>query len=558
MRREYPKIVLEAIGRLHSIDLFAYDSLDYQLSIYPWTRQPALGPRQNIDLTKGTEAETLLSAAIKMCPARFDAYWYRCQVRFLLRKDKEAVQDLDEVIRLAPDHVPALFLKASVHRRAGEHQRHDDIFEEASGKADDPDSWQHKWLKAQLAMQASNRRAAVMAYPNAIAVKPEPYIGWELELCHQYSIALHGTRDPENRRDAQRQLTVVGNQWPAALDVRVAEASILYELKDEELAKKLLEELYLEGRNPTQIAASACWEHTRGIRRAYCQPDDDYMDKWLARIDDDPALRELYRGRFLIASGRRQAGLAALRKAIELRPDCAKLYYALALELWGTTNGAIAPMQEAVQLEPNNVAYRAALSFFLAKANPKRTAEAREQLLMVPHINHRRMWEGIYTGLALGALGDIEAANRVFDQLSHTNRNQLIEHNRGEMLFRAAEGLAEGELRERLLRASIDANDKVILQNPRFTPAHHFKIAALRSLGEHDKAVVAYKAFAGRGDRLSPSDLRIGARCYSAAFRFAESLDLNVRLLKERHRTIDTCDALTAMLETERAGTRAG
>ena len=365
-RIEYPTLVLKAAGKMRNIDLFAYDSMAHELSIYPWGNQPYfMGPREKIDWSLGNEAERLLTQAITNCPSLPDAYWYRSRVRFLLGKNELANEDLDTVIRLSPDHVPAMFLKASVLREQGEYEKFRVKFVEAEKKATGRDSWQYKWLKAQRAMQAKSRTLATTAYRDAIDVTPEPYVGWELELRYQYGIAL---RDTGNPSQALQELAIVRAQWPNTLDVRIAEASIFYEQgsKGQKHAETLLDNLYVEGRNPTLTAVVACRQHTRGVGQAYCEPDDAFMDKWINRIEDS-VLRKLYRGNYFWATDRYQLAKNAFREASEQQPDHARLYFEYAELLWNWREEPIPLLKKTLELEPENVKYRAALSFFLAQ-----------------------------------------------------------------------------------------------------------------------------------------------------------------------------------------------
>lgn len=553
---EYPAIVTNAIIKLRSIDLVAYDSVDHELSIYPWANQPYfLGLGEVADLSIGIEAEELLTKAINYCPRQPDAYWHRCRLRFLLGKEIEAIEDLNEVIRLSPDHAPALFLKASVLRAKGKDKEFRKMYSKAEKSAAVRDSWQYKWLKAQRAMQAGDMRLATIAYPDAIDVNPEPYIGWSFELRHQLGIALHGAGD---HFGAIGELAICRNRWSKALDVRVAEASVSYELggKGRPYAEQLLEDLYDEGMNRTLTAVIACRQHSRGVVQGYCKPDDVFMDKWINRIDD-AVLRKLYRGRYYWKTNRYDAAHALFQEASDLSPDNAQVYFLHAHLLWNWRDPSmpIPLLEKAVELEPDNVKYRAALSFFLAKnADDENGYDelAHKHLSKVPHHSHRRMWDGIYVALALGTLGDVAKAHAIFDELGRVSSHPRIEHNRGEMLLLAAEHLDDGEQRDNLLRESIKANQLVMERYPEFAPAYSYIIRAQLKLGDHKAAVRTYESLVSQGIRLSHSKMLWGAECYLAASEFSQSFELFFQLLKEDNRAwakLETCSALTSMLD---------
>ena len=432
----------------------------------------------------------------------------------------------------------------------------DEEFRKMYSKADESaavrDSWQYKWLKAQRAMQAGNMRLATTAYPDAIDVNPEPYIGWSFELRHQLGIALHGAGD---HFGAIGEFAICRNRWSKALDVRVAEASVSYELggKGRPYAEQLLEDLYDEGLNRTLTAVIACRQHTQGVVQGYCKPDDVFMDKWINRIDN-AVLRKLYRGRYYWETNRYDAGSKAFQGASDLSPDNARIYYLHAHLQWNSNARPIPLLEKAVELEPENVKYRAALCFFLAK-NAKDNIgfeeRARHYLDELSKRSRRRMWEDIFYALALGTLGHVDEANEVFDELGRVSSHPSIEHNRGEMLLLAAENLDDGEQRDNLLRESIKANQRVMERYPEFAPAYSYIIRAHRKLGDHKAAVRTHESLVSQGIRLSHSKMLRGAECYLAASEFAQSFELFFHLLKEDYRgaKLETCTALTTMLD---------
>ncbi len=96
-----------------------------------------------------------LAAAAERVPARPEAGYHRAQALALLRKDDEAIQALDRVLRSEPSFVPARILRARLSGETVNEKRIEDWSRASQGV-----SWASSWLDAYRAARRAEERVA--------------------------------------------------------------------------------------------------------------------------------------------------------------------------------------------------------------------------------------------------------------------------------------------------------------------------------------------------------------------------------------------------------------
>jgi tetratricopeptide (TPR) repeat protein len=209
-------------------------------------------------------------------------------------------------------------------------------------------------------------------------------------------------------------------------------------------------------------------------------------------------------GSVLGQTGDFQGAEAALRRAIQLKPDLAKAHFSLALSLIGNPQGkmdwagAMAECREALKYQPDNAE---ALNLLGAGLSTTGQAEAAIPVLERAIQLSPALPEAHFNlGLALESLGASSENKDRFDR--------ALSEYRAAVAARVAYPEAATALGNLLLRMGKTAEaeqelDKALQFNPDLTGAHYTLARILRSLNRKSEAAVEFAEAKDLGDRLS-------------------------------------------------------
>ncbi|MGI9456685.1 MAG: protein kinase domain-containing protein, partial [Aeoliella sp.] len=492
----YRPAIEHAFEQLRSAQLSVFDTTPHELFIYPqghrfFSRSYWVPPVTAKGIAPIFDAIRGFDEAVRHRPDLPDAYWHRARAFLLINDEEAALRDLDDLIGIDSEHVPGLLLRSSVLESLG-HESQGSVARDSVESLALEGQYQ-SWLKAHDLAKRWDFDLAADEFDRAflLAGDEEPYIGWSLEVHLARALCL---REAGEYVESLRHLKVVQSQWPNARDIPLQEAITYFALGDDhaEQAEEMFEELHASASNPEDVALLVIKYYHWLVDRRRAMMDWTFIEHWAARVDSE-AYRHRIRAGFLFKSFRPDDGFEAIRKAIDLAPNDARLHYYLAED--GLANNQhtphlLAPLRRAVELAPENMEYRSTLGYRTARFGNHE--EAREHVRIVEERGPLEFWPCIYVALTYGEFGERDKANELIDHAATMRHSSWVETNRGEMLWRLA-NRASGGQRMDLLEACLIAYSAACEIDPPHRWRHLNRAAAMEALGREDAAIAAYR-----------------------------------------------------------------
>lgn len=294
----YQPTVEAGLSRLRQVQMFLLDRCSHDLYLYPrgYTFFP-FSPRAHevteVGRQPAFDAIAVYTEASRLCPERADAYWHRARAYVLVGDESLAKKDLNRVLELIPNNVPASWLSKSLRGKRIDFTDHQSAH-----------ALYGTWARAQGHAHLKEYKQAAQLFGDALHVLPdasEPYVGMRLELHLAQAVCL--LRAEEYVR-ALQHLKVAQNSWPNANDAKLLEAMAFLALFDEfrPRAEEQLETLYQQSNCKTEIASIVAEGYfTLLTKRRVPEIDWEFVERWLDRLPD--VLAHIARARFLAIDG---------------------------------------------------------------------------------------------------------------------------------------------------------------------------------------------------------------------------------------------------------------
>ncbi len=547
----YEPTVREAIRLLRRTERAMFSRSPYELSIYPWGYARYLPKDSEVYSCFVKECSTIslnlalshLNNAIRLQPDRADAYWHRARVHLLLDDWQAAQEDLQIVAEKQPGNVASLFLLSTIEDLHGDKDASEELWERALRIAEqNATGWQQSWLAAQRFSQMYKWSDAERAYSETLSAAKdlhgeawEPYTGWELEVRHGRQICMELS---ERYLPALMELSVLLDKWPDALDLQVSRGLLQYTVDRQEGGSPgindglaLLERLYnaeLEETKQDEIAERVCLQHGLLVDTHHKQLDSELVNTWMNRIHDLQT-RAFVEFRMRLLQSDKPGAIEVIDDASERFADSPWFPLARAGITW-LDAAATEAVEEAVRRDPTcsyahiTRAFRRANRSFLDPEDKTKRRLAEQALREARKCDLNLTWERIYLAYSVGLLGDIEQANRLFDDLSKRDPYPWIEHNRGEMLRRVAQAADTApKVRRSLLDQSIRAQDIAVEVDPDMSSFLWQKMLVLMELEDFDEIDRFYKRIKSRGIPQRNVEIAAGI-AYLNSHRHADSI----------------------------------
>lgn len=479
---QYTQRVRKSITALRRTDPAAYAQCPFKLFVHPWglvrispgDPEPIAYFARQCKLDSVYEAIGFLDQAIQLDGGRLDAYFHRARARLLLGHVAKAEQDLRRVHEIDPDFGPALYLLHSILDLRGDEEQAREFGNREAAAA--TRGWYTTWISAQRAFEKWSWESAGQKFQLTLRSREsEPYIGWRLEVRQGLLMSLYLSQLPIQ---AGMEISALEGEWPDLLELPIMRGALYLAGGNREAAMEQFDAVWERAQDDATrdyIAETIWLQHGLWVQanRLTAQPDRQLIEDWSSRISNGE-LKALvgYRMHWLLHE--RLEGEALLRAAVDEFPENPWFCLALANGQW-TGEEAYAMTKEAVRRAPELTYALACHAFQTAHdswSHPEDTVKrsVAEAALARASAAHRQFtWEYVFLGLAHGMLGNVEQAEKLYEEISSRDENPWIEHNWGEMLRRAASTVEENaEERQALLERSLEIQGRAISKNSQF------------------------------------------------------------------------------------------
>jgi tetratricopeptide (TPR) repeat protein len=367
--------------------------------------------------------------AIRLEPKEFAWRYYLAVVLQQMSQPDKALEALSAALRIRSGYVPAVLRRANLLFQLGRFQESISAYELVLSQ--DPASADALYGLGQVRYAQHDMSAAYDLYRRASQADPKfgaAYYGLALagrSLGHDEEVAKNFELSKRFTGDHPRIADPMLSQMEAlstGVFRRLEQSNSLAKKGDMEDAARLNEEMLAQ--DPENLSALLNLLYLARFLSRF----DDQVDAIYARarqIDAQIPLTYNYYGVVMVRQGKSEAAVAALRKAIDLRPDYAEPHKWLGtiLEQQNQIGGAIENYQLALAAEPSDRATQMKLWWDLILLG--RGREAIPQLLLALQIDDQfTSMRLLLLGEAYRTTGEFGKSRQYLEQARSRVRNQ--------------------------------------------------------------------------------------------------------------------------------------
>jgi len=341
------------------------------------------------------EAADDLRQAAELFPRRPEAHFYLARAEKLLGHDEPAKEALDRALACEPGFFPALIEQESASGRSEEEvaARLETALAAAGQAGIVRDSVlaylaraKREWKKAEEAL------GRLLAWCEAGPESPEPYLGFHMRILLQRGQARLEMGDPGG---AVEDFVTARALWP-----KLAQPVLLlgktYHIKGETArAEARFEEFHARTSRKDEFALKVAlvYQELREYERGLV---------WAEKAAESAQQQAVRAGILVIGLGRKEEGLVAADKAVELDPELSSAHHAraLALQFQGKFVEAEAEYRQAILLDPEAASAHSNLGIALSAQGKNEEAELedRKAIQLDPNdtLNHSNLGGSLY------------------------------------------------------------------------------------------------------------------------------------------------------------------